>query len=88
MLEDNLMLPVIYSIAERKSTVGIECGKWECGLKGRGAPRGAPKITFYTWDFAGQVVVCIIAYYNRTFIQVTSTMTFSVPIACSASSLM
>ena len=37
--------------------MGIACCKWECSLinKKRGAPKDSPKITFYTWDFAGQV---------------------------------
>jgi len=39
---------------EKASTVGIECEKWVCSKK-HGAPRNALKITFYTWDFAGQV---------------------------------
>lgn len=53
---------MLYSLsyAERKSTVGIECGKWECGLKKRGTPRDIPKITFYTWDFAGQVLMAVL----------------------------
>ena len=37
---------------EKASTVGIDCGKWECR---RRSSRKSPKITFYTWDFAGQV---------------------------------
>lgn len=60
------------SYTERKSTVGIECGKWECGLKKRGAPRDLPKINFYTWDFAGQVhvvlyllAVFLVAIFNQ-----------------------
>eukprot|EP00731_Ephydatia_muelleri_P024118 Em0016g389a len=33
------------------STVGIECGMWLCR---KPSHKMAPKITFYTWDFAGQ----------------------------------
>jgi len=43
-----------FSLTEKVSTVGIECEKWVCSKK-HGAPRNALKITFYTWDFAGQV---------------------------------
>ena len=32
------------------STIGIECSKWVCLKK-----KAQTKITFYTWDFAGQV---------------------------------
>ena len=54
----------LLSRAERKSTVGIECGKWDCALKGRRAPKDGPKITFYTWDFAGQVIEVMLATKN------------------------
>ena len=46
--------PCFFSSTEKASTVGIECEKWVCS-KRHGAPRNALKITFYTWDFAGQV---------------------------------
>ena len=42
-----------WAYAEKESTVGIECDKWVCVSKRK---VGGPKITFYTWDFAGQVI--------------------------------
>lgn len=44
-------------ITGRKSTVGIECGKWVCSPVRKsvsGHTQHTP-INFYTWDFAGQV---------------------------------
>lgn len=38
---------------ERNSTVGIQCDKWVYKRFGGGVD--ATHITFYTWDFAGQV---------------------------------
>ena len=49
-----LLFPLLQCCCtERHSTVGIQCDKWV--YKKSGAARDTPEITFYTWDFAGQV---------------------------------
>ena len=47
-----LVCVALWGYAEKESTVGIECDKWVCVSK----RKAGPKITFYTWDFAGQVI--------------------------------
>lgn len=52
---------------DRESTVGIQCDRWMC--KRSNTPKHGPVITFYTWDFAGQVMyntgdicMCVLAH--------------------------
>ena len=46
-----LLFPLLCT--ERHSTVGIQCDKWV--YRKSGAAKDTSEITFYTWDFAGQV---------------------------------
>ena len=50
---------------DRQSTVGIQCDKWL--YKKTTAVKDATDITFYTWDFAGQVTsgLCYFVVVNK-----------------------
>ena len=46
------------------ATVGVDLGDWEY------APSKKPKVTFMTWDFGGQVGLCLIpiSLYSTFFV--------------------
>lgn len=66
------------SKTDRESTVGIQCDRWAC--KRSDTPKHGPVITFYTWDFAGQVMCIAVDIYVH--VQCTWICT-SIIVSCS-----